>query len=71
MAKKELCPIGQKINHALVDVNQTKKWLIEQVRKDTGKYFDGSYLYKIEVGELTTPTIIESICKILQISDRT
>ena len=47
MPRKELCQLGREINHALVDVNQPKEWLIERVQTDTGRYFDRSYLHKI------------------------
>lgn len=66
MPRKQLCDFGREVNLALVDINQPKKWLIEEVSKDTGKYFDRSYLHKILTGELTTPCIIESIRKILE-----
>lgn len=65
MVRKELCPFGKKIAHALVDINQPKEWLIEQVQIDTGRYFDRSYLHKIQTGELATPGIVASIRKIL------
>ena len=48
-------------------MNKKQLWLIAQVKKDTGKSFDRSYLHKIEVGELTTPGIISSIRKILEL----
>lgn len=68
MQKKELCPFGVEIAHALVDINQPNVWLIEEVRKDTGLYFDRSYLHKIMVGELATPSIVKSIKRILKIN---
>lgn len=42
--KKPLCEFGQNIEICLVKINRTNAWLIEQVAKDTGKYFDRSYL---------------------------
>ena len=67
MERKELCQFGKSIEKKLVDMNKKQLWLIEEVKKDTGKYFDRSYLHKIEVGELATPGIISSISKILEI----
>ncbi len=67
MRKKELCPFGLKIAHALVDINQPNIWLINEVKKDTGLYFDNSYLHKIMTGDLATPSIVVSITKILSI----
>ncbi|MDD7634068.1 MAG: hypothetical protein PUK20_03955 [Firmicutes bacterium] len=43
-------------------------WLIDEVKKDTGLYFDRSYLHKIMVGTLSTPAIVESIKRILEIN---
>lgn len=71
MPRKELCTFGKEIGHALVDINQPKKWLIEQVKADTGLYFDRSYLNKIQTGELVTPGIVSSICKILDLPKQT
>lgn len=67
MARKELCQFGKEINHALVDINQPKEWLVEQVRDETGLYFDRSYLHKIEVGELSTPKMVQAIRTVLGI----
>ncbi len=69
MPKKELCRLGKEINHALVDLNERKEWLIQKVKEDTNLYFDSSYLHKIETGELKTPGIIRSICGILNIEN--
>lgn len=65
MAK--LCEFGREIKKRLVDIDQNQTWLIKQVAADTGLYFDSRYLYKILVGKLTTPKIIASIKKILEI----
>lgn len=69
LSKKQLCDFGKEINHALVEVNQPKEWLIEEVRNATGLYFDRSYLHKIEVGTLSTPGMIRAIRDILRIPD--
>lgn len=65
MKKKEFCSFGKKIDHRLVALGQSKKWLIEEVRTRTGLYFDRSYLRKIEIGELSTPKIVQAICDVL------
>ena len=67
--KKPLCEFGQKIEICLVKINRTNAWLIDQVAKDTGKYFDRSYLHKIKTGEVATPGIVSSIRKILDLPD--
>lgn len=67
--KKPLCEFGQKIEIQLVKINRTNAWLIDQVSKDTGKYFDRSYLHKIKTGEASTPGIMASIGRILGIAE--
>lgn len=64
MAK--VCDFGKEIKKRLVDINQTQEWLITEVSQDTGKYFDGGYLQRILRGEISTPGIVASICKILE-----
>ena len=64
----KLCQFGKEIKKRLVDIDKNQEWLILQVRTDTGLYFDSSYLYKVLVGKIATPSIIASICKILDIS---
>lgn len=71
MARKQLCAFGKEINHALVELNQPKEWLIEQVGKATGRYFDRSYLHKIQVGEIATPGIVHAIRDILDLPEDT
>ncbi len=65
MPRKELCQFGKQIKKRLVDIDQTQKWLIAEVALDTGKYFDRGYLHRILRGEIPTPGIVASICKIL------
>lgn len=65
--KKPLCAFGEKIEISLVKINRTNVWLIAEVASDTGLYFDRSYLHKVKTGEVKTPGIIASICKILEI----
>lgn len=65
--KKPLCALGEEIEIRLVKINRTNAWLIQEVRNDTGLYFDRSYLHKVKTGEIGTPGIIASICKILDI----
>lgn len=65
MAK--VCNFGKEIKKRLVDIDQTQEWLISEVSRDTGKYFDGGYLQRIMRGEISTPGIVASICRILDI----
>ena len=65
MAK--LCDFGKEIKKRLVDIDKNQEWLIARVKDDTGLYFDSSYLYKVLVGNIATPSILASIRKILDI----
>lgn len=62
------CNFGKDVKKKLVDIDQTQDWLIEKVSADTGRYFDSGYMYRILTGQLQTPGIIKSICKILDIA---
>lgn len=67
--KKPLCEFGKQIEIALIQMDKRNDWLIEQVKQDTGRYFDRSYLHKVKTGELETPGILKSIRKILDIDN--
>ena len=61
----KICDFGKEIKKRLIDIDHTQEWLISEVRKDTGLFFDSSYLYKIMSGRQKNPTITNSIKKIL------
>lgn len=63
----KLCSFGKEIKKRLVDIDQSQEWLIAEVSKDTGKYFDSSYLHKVLTGRLSTTSIVASIRRILDI----
>lgn len=60
---------GKAVKHRLIDMDLTQNWLIEEVRRKTGLFFDSSYLQKILNGTCNSPKIIEAISEILQIND--
>ena len=60
---------GKNIKKRLIDLEHTQVWLIEQVKERTGLYFDDSYLYKIQTGQLATPKIVSAIKDILELPD--
>ena len=62
----QITAFGKAIKKRLVDLEQPQTWLIDQVKEKTGLYFDGSYLYKVMVGTLSTPGIIQAINEILE-----
>ena len=58
---------GKKVKKALIDKDKNQSWLIEQVKAKTGLYFDSSYMHKILSGKYENPTIVDTICSILDI----
>lgn len=69
MEKVTLTEFGKSIKKKLVDIDRSQNWLIEQVANETGLYFDRSYLYKIQTGQLSSPKILAAICKIIEIKE--
>lgn len=69
MGVATLTQFGKEIKKRLIDLEKDQNWLIGQVSKKTGKYFDTSYLSKIMTGKLNTPGIVSAIREILNISD--
>jgi hypothetical protein len=55
------------IKKRLLDMDRPQKWLIDEVNKETGLYFDRSYLTKIANGAKTSPKIVEAINRLLKI----
>lgn len=69
MNKHRPCDFGMAIKSKLLEMNQTQTWLIEEVKKCTGLYVDSSLMFKIIVGERTTPKIVQAIRDILQLPE--
>lgn len=69
MKNATLSPFGKEIKKRLIDLEKTQAWLIEQVGETTGLYFDGSYMYKIQTGQLSTPKVVQAIREILDLPD--
>ena len=70
MKNATLSPFGKEIKKRLIDLEKTQAWLIEQVGETTGLYFDGSYMYKIQTGQLSTPKVVQAIREILDLPDQ-
>lgn len=58
---------AKKIKMTLLEREMTQKWLIEEVSRRTGLYFDRSYYCKVVSGKNENPKIINAICEILGI----
>lgn len=65
--KMPLCDFGKAIKIRLMDLGESQKWLVKEVRDKTGLYFDGYYLHKIMIGKLATPKIVSAIQEILEL----
>mgnify|MGYP000824188769 CR=1 FL=1 len=63
----QLTELGKEISKRLIDIERPQAWLVDQVKEQTGLYFDDSYLYKIKTGRLSTPKIIQAIHEILDL----
>lgn len=64
-----LSDLGKSIKIRLIEMNKTQRWLIDEVKKATGLYFDDGYLYKLLVGLNNNPTMVKAIKEILGIED--
>ena len=58
---------GKTVKHRLIDIDQSQGWLVEEVKKKTGLYFDSSYLQKILNGKSSAPKLVNAISEILDI----
>jgi hypothetical protein len=65
-----ITPFGKAIKKRLVDTDHSQAWLIDQVSEVTGLYFDRSYMFKIQTGQLSTPKIVQAIREILELPEQ-
>lgn len=56
---------GKHIKARLVELNQPQGWLVEEVKKRTGLYFDTWYLHRAMTGQYVSPKITEAIDMII------
>lgn len=56
---------GKHIKARLVEMNQSQGWLVEEVKRHTGLYFDTWYLHRVMTGQYVSPKITEAIDKII------
>lgn len=63
------CYFGKTVKKRLVDLDQTQKWLMQQITEKTGLYVDGRYLYKVLAGQRKAPKITAAIREILDIPE--
>lgn len=61
--------LAKKSTTHLWNLTSLRNGWLEQVGKSTGRYFDRSYLHKIQVGEIATPGIVQAIREILDLPE--
>lgn len=59
---------GKTIKTRLLEMEKTQAWLVDEVAKKTGLFFDSSYLHKVMTGRLHTPKVIAAIDEILGVN---
>ena len=64
-----LTPLGKAAKIRLIEMGKPQRWLIEEVRKRTGLYFDDSYPHKIFTGSNSKPRIINAIKAVLELEE--
>ena len=64
----DITPYGKQIKMRLIDINQSQSWLVDEVKKRTGLYFDSRYLHKVLTGKRVSSHILEAIDGILDIN---
>ena len=63
--------LGKQIKTRLMNMNKTQLWLINELKLRLPKaYIDGSLLYKIIVGDVTSGQTVDEIKKILNIEQK-
>lgn len=63
----EINDIGKTVKKALIDMDKSQKWLIEELHKILpDKYIDRSNLSKIFRGKLNSPEIVTAINEIIK-----
>ncbi|MBR2478950.1 MAG: XRE family transcriptional regulator [Clostridia bacterium] len=65
--KGKFTEFGKKIKFALIMRDLTQDWLISEVKKKTGLYFDSSYLNKIMTGKNENDKVLTAIKEILEL----
>ena len=63
----QVTAFGKQVKKRLVDMDKDQGWLIEEVRKKTGLFFDGGYLWKILAGVRPAPKVTIAIAEILNL----
>lgn len=63
----QITAFGKEVKKRLVDIDCQQAWLVEEVRKETGQFFDGGDLRKILTGQRNAPKIVQAIRDVLDL----
>lgn len=67
-ALKPTTEYGKAVKRRLIEMEQTQRWLEQEVSQKTGLYCDSSLLYKIFTGKAPGKKIVNAINEILQLN---
>lgn len=65
----QLTDFGMSVKMRLLEKNKTQKWLIEEVKSKTGKFFDSGYLQRLMTGKASSASMTVAIKEILGLED--
>ena len=65
----KISDFGLCVKVKLLQMQQTQKWLAEEVTSKTGLYVDSGYMHKILTNQRNAPKIVDAICEILSIEN--
>lgn len=60
--------IEKKVRKKLIDMEKPQKWLIDQIKEETGMFCDNSILCKVMRGKVDSARMLSAIRKILNIN---
>lgn len=60
---------GRAVKDRLQEIGMTQDELIDAVKKESGKFLDSGYLYKILTGQRAAPKIARAIREVLEIQN--
>ena len=61
---------GRAVLSRLLETGMTQAELIDCVKKETGHFLDGGYLYKILTGQRNAPQIAKAIREVLDLPEQ-
>lgn len=69
MNTAQITDFGKTVKKRLIDIGHNSDWLVDEVRKKTGLYFDSAYLSRVLRGKNNSPKIREAICDVLDLRE--